>query len=78
MYCVMRASAPSLYNVYRRYDRGIFVYICNWLMGAVMKMKLMQRYIQNVCKQCKKQQHSQIIHWWGGDIIAISKVCTMS
>ena len=20
MYCVMRASAPSLYNVYRRYD----------------------------------------------------------
>ena len=21
MYCVMRASVPSLYNVYRRYDR---------------------------------------------------------
>ena len=23
MYCVMRASAPSLYNVYRRYDIGM-------------------------------------------------------
>ena len=23
MYCVMRASVPSLYNVYRRYDRKI-------------------------------------------------------
>ena len=23
MYCVMRASAPSLYNVYRRYDVGM-------------------------------------------------------
>ena len=22
MYCVMRTSAPSLYNVYRRYDRA--------------------------------------------------------
>ena len=22
MYCVMRASVPSLYNVYRRYDKG--------------------------------------------------------
>ena len=25
MYCVMRASVPSLYNVYRRYD--IYIYI---------------------------------------------------
>ena len=24
MYCVMRTSAPSLYNVYRRYDRPIY------------------------------------------------------
>ena len=23
MYCVMRASVPSLYNVYRRYDTSI-------------------------------------------------------
>ena len=23
MYCVMRASAPSLYNVYRRYDTTV-------------------------------------------------------
>ena len=22
MYCVMRASVPSLHNVYRRYDKG--------------------------------------------------------
>ena len=25
MYCVMRASVPSLYNVYRRYDMVPFV-----------------------------------------------------
>ena len=23
MYCVMRASVPSLHNVYRRYDTGL-------------------------------------------------------
>ena len=38
MYCVMRASAPSLYSVYRRYDIAgnnvtnivihVYVYIC--------------------------------------------------
>ena len=26
MYCVMRASVPSLYNVYRRYDRHKVAY----------------------------------------------------
>ena len=27
MYCVMRASVPSLYNVYRRYDIGALYFI---------------------------------------------------
>ena len=26
MYCVMRASVPSLYNVYRRYDKLIILH----------------------------------------------------
>ena len=62
MYCVMRASVPSLYNVYRRYDdasvtslyvsliRPTLEYACNpHLVKDVEKLEKVQKFALRLC-----------------------------
>ena len=39
MYCVMRASAPSLYNVYRRYDTKMLFIKKTYCLSIVITME---------------------------------------
>ena len=40
MYCVMRASVPSLHNVYRRYDTHIPIYIYIYIEKSLPDVRL--------------------------------------
>ena len=48
MYCVMRVSVPSLYNVYRRYD--ICVTVCSLIVENGLTSKLDTTYALVKCR----------------------------